>query len=364
MRANPFQQIYLTTRKWVERMGFDRVLLFVLGAAVLVLLTLGMGKNLIGWDDSEAKVTFFQIGTGSTGGTYFPMGQALAAVISQPPGSDPCLANTHCGVPGLVAIAKGSAGSVANVRSVAAGRLDSALVQANVLAAAFAGSGEFQGEGARENLRVIANLYLEAIHLVAARGLDVNSVADLKGMRVSIGREGSGTRADAISILEAYDVSLKDIDVVEADASRSAEMILSGTLDAYFLVAGAPARSIDDLAVRGAINLIPVSGEPAERLRINRTFYSHFLIPEGTYRHIDAVETIGIGALWITRTNTPDDLVYDITRSLFDERNHATLVSAHANGENVSVETAVQGVPILLHPGAERYYFEKRILER
>ncbi len=364
MQSNRFHQIFLTIRKYIDRVGFDRVLLFVLGTAVLALLFLGMGKNLAGWDDNEAKVTFFQIGTGSTGGTYFPMGQALAAVISQPPGSDPCLTDTHCGVPGLVAIAKSSAGSVANVRSVAAGRLDSALVQANVLSAAFEGVGEFQGEGARENLRVIANLYLEAIHLVAARGLDVSSVSDLKGMRVSIGPEGSGTRADAIMILQAYGISLDDIETVEADASRSAEMILSGALDAYFLVAGAPAHSIDDLAVRGAIDLIPISGEPAEKLRISHAFYSHFVIPDGTYRHIGEVETLGIGALWITRATTPGDLVYNITRSLFDDRNRDTLTSTHANGEKVSLSTAVQGVPILLHPGAELYYFETGILAR
>jgi len=364
MQSSHPYKIFLTLRKWVDKLGFDRVLLFVLGAAVLSLLALGMGKNLVGWDDSAAKVTFFQIGTGSTGGTYFPMGEVLAAVISQPPGSDSCLPGGHCGVPGLVAIAKGSAGSVANVRSVADGRLESALVQANVLAAAYAGTGEFDGEGARENLRVIANLYVEAIHLVAARGVNVSSVSDLEGMRVSIGPEGSGTRADAIEILAAYGISLKDIDVVEADASRSAEMILSGRLDAYFLVAGAPARSIDDLAVRGAVDLIPINGEPAEKLRINHPFYSHFVIPEGTYRHIDEVETLGLGALWITRSTTPGDLVYNITRALFDPRNHKTLVSSHVSGKNVSLSTAVTGVPILLHPGAELYYFEVDILER
>lgn len=378
------KQLPLTIRQWSARLsaerpgldrfgldrfgldhfGFDRVLLIALGLAVLILLWFGMGRELTGWDDAEEKVTFLQIGTGSTGGTYFPMGQALAAVISHPPGSDVCVSGGRCGVPGLVAIAKASAGSVANARAVADGRLDSALIQANVLAAAYAGEGEFKGEAPRENLRVIANLYPEAIHLVAARGLDVESPADLKGMRVSIGPEGSGTQADAKAILEAYGVKLADVELVEVDASRSAEMILSGLLDAYFLVAGAPARSIEDLAVRGAIDLVPIAGAPAENLRIDRTFYSALTIPEGTYRHIDPVETLGIGALWVTRSNEPDDLVYKMTRALFAERNRATLISAHDSGRNVSSMTAVQGVPILLHRGAEHYYFEAGILER
>lgn len=364
MQVNRFRQFLLTVRQGIERLGFDRVLLVVLGAAVVGLFAAGMGSDLTGEDDGETRVTFFQIGTGSTGGTYFPMGEALAAVISQPPGSDPCLPGGHCGVPGVVAIAKGSAGSVANVRAVANGRFDSALVQANVLAAAYAGTGEFEGEGPRENLRVIANLYTEAIHIVIVRGLEVRSVSDLKGMRVSIGTEGSGTRSDAIAILDAYGVTLSDIEPVEADASLSAEMILTGMLDAYFLVAGAPTRSIDDLAMRGAVDLIPITGNAADRLIRERAFYTRFRIPQGTYRHIDEIETLGIGALWITRASTSDRLIYQITQALFDERNHATLVSAHANGENVTPSTAVQGVPILLHPGAERFYFETGILAR
>jgi uncharacterized protein len=364
MASHGFKNFLLIIRKWIDRLGFDRVLLFVLGAAVLGLLALGMGKSLTGWDDNDARVTFFQIGTGSTGGTYFPMGEALAAVISRPPGSDPCISGSRCGVPGLVAIAKGSAGSVANARAVADGRLDSALVQANVLADAFHGRGAFEGEEPRQNLRVIANLYIEAVHLVTARGLDIKGVQDLKGLRVSIGSEGSGTRADAVGILKAYGVSLTEIEPVSADASRSAELILSGNLDAYFLVAGAPARSIEDLAMRGAIDIVPIKGEPADRLRIDRAFYSRFTIPENTYRFVGEVDTIGIGALWITRSTTDEDLVHNVTRALFDERNRTTLVTAHANGRNVSVDTAVQGVPILLHPGAELFYFEKGILER
>ncbi len=364
MQENRLRKFLLIVRQGVRRFGFDRAFLIVLGVAVTVLFIVGMGKDLTGQDGGETRVTFFQIGTGSTGGTYFPMGEALAAIISQPPGAEPCLPGGHCGVPGVVAIAKGSPGSVANVRAVASGRLDSALVQANVLAAAYDGTGEFEGEGPRANLRVIANLYVEAIHLVIARGIDVRSVSDLKGLRVSIGPDGSGTRPDAIAILEAFGVTLADIEPVEADASRSAEMILTGMLDAYFLVAGAPARSIDDLARRGAIDLIPVVGTPADRLLLEREFYSRLSIPEGTYRHIDTVETLGVGALWITRASSSDRLVYQITRSLFDERNRATLVSAHANGESVTLATAVRGVPILLHPGAERFYFEAGILTR
>lgn len=364
MAPDLFQNVKEKFTELIDRLGFDRVLFVLLGLATFGLLMLGMGGSNSGWVDNRSKVTFFQIGTGSTGGTYFPMGEALAAVISHPPGSESCAPGHPCGVPGLVAIAKGSAGSVANVRAVSTGRFDSALVQANVLAAAYNGTGEFEGEPPRANLRVIANLYPESVHLIAARGLFIGDVTDLVGKRVSIGPEGSGTRADALTVLEAYGVGLDQIDVVEADASRSAEMILAGTLDAYFLVAGAPARSIEDLAVRGAIDLVPIQGEPADKLRLRRAFYSQSIIEADTYRGIGQVETLGIGALWVTRATAPGDLIYKITQSLFADANRSTLENAHRNGRYISAASAVQGVPILLHPGAEVFYFEAGILER
>lgn len=311
-----------------------------------------------------AKVTFFMIGTGSTGGTYFPVGEALAAAISRPPGSAPCIPGEHCGVPGLIAVVKSSAGSVANVRSVSAGHLNSAFVQANVLARAFKGEGEFEGEGPRMDLRVIANLYPEAIHLVVARGAGIDSIADLEGKRVSIGAKGSGTQADARLILNGYGLKTGAVDLIEANASRSAEMILRGELDAFFMVAGAPAHSVADLAARGEVSLLPIDGEPAEQLRLNYPFYTGWRIPSGTYPGVGDVTTLSVGALWVTREETDPALVYAITQALFDPPNQAILRSAHAKGRFITAEGGVEGVPILLHPGAERYYFDTGILER
>ena len=329
-------------------------------AALIAAILYWRGTEVLTGD--VAKVKFFLIGTGSTGGTYFPVGEALAAVISHPPGSDPCVEGSRCGVRNLLAVVKSTAGSVANARNVADGRLDSALVQANVLARAFEGEGEFKNEQARSNLRVIANLYPEAVHLVVARGLGIEKVADLKGRRVSIGPKGSGTRADARQILKAYGLTPRTVDLVEEGASRSAQMILSGELDAFFLVTGAPARSIADLTARDAVDLLSIEGAPADNLRLDYPFLTSREITAGTYRDIPAVRTLSVGALWVVSAQADDQLIYDITRALFDPANSKILRSAHAKGHFISLETAVTGVPILLHPGAERFYIEAGIL--
>lgn len=352
----PRAKIWATRRLWPGLLG---------AAALGLALSLALfvyWKGLDALPGASGKVTFFLIGTGSTSGTYFPVGEALAAVISHPPGAAPCEQGEHCGVPGLIAVVKSAAGSVANARQVNAGHLDSALVQANVLARAFKGTGEFAGEGSQSALRAIAGLYPEAVHLVVARQAGITKIADLKGKRVSIGPKGSGTQTDAKHILRAYGLRSQQLKMIEADVSRSEQMILTGELDAFFLVTGAPARSIAELSARGVIDLLPIDGAPADRLRLEYPFYTPWEIAGETYQGIGAVNTLSIGAVWVTHEQTDPDLIYRITKALFDPSNRKILQSAHPKGYFITRETAAQGVPILLHPGAERYYREAGIL--
>lgn len=356
----PEQGATLHTRIWAKR----RLWLSLLGAAALGLALTVYWKGLSVLPGAPEKVTFFLIGTGSTGGTYFPVGEALSAVISHPPGATPCADGGHCGVPGLIAVVKSTAGSVANARSVSAGRFDSAFVQANVLARAFRGQGEFADDGPQSALRAIANLYPEAVHLVVARQADITRIAELKGKRVSIGPKGSGTQADARLILRSYGLGSRQVKMIETDVSRSAQMILAGDLDAFFLATGAPARSITELSMRGAIDLLPIDGAPADRLRLEYPFYTPWEIAGETYQGIGAIKTLSVGAIWVTHEEADPELIYRITKSLFDPANREILQSAHAKGHLITRETAIQGVPILLHPGAKRYYAEVGILGR
>jgi len=353
--------------KWIfvrfGKVGIERFVYTSLGLFVFGLLGVGLMRANTPLTDEGQHATFFQIGTGSTSGTYFSIGEMLAAVISRPPSSEPCVAGGHCGVAGIVAIAKSSAGSVANVRSLGSKRFDSALIQADVLDAAASGVGIFKRDGKATELRAIANLFPDAVHLVVAVESGIETIGDLKGKRISIGSPGSGTRANALAILKAIKLSRRKALIVEENASRSAELLLAGEVDAFFLTTGAPARIIEDLAIRKIARVISIEGEAIDRLRIEQNFFDAVTIEAGTYPGSGEVHTLAVGALWVTRADQPDELIYQITRALFAPYNHSMLTSGHPKGRFINAATAVRGVPILLHPGAERYYFQAGILE-
>lgn len=353
--------------KWIfvrfGKVGIERFVYTSLGVFVFGLLAVGLMRANTPLMDEGQRPIFFQIGTGSTSGTYFSIGEMLAAMISRPPGSESCVSGERCGVAGLVAIAKSSAGSVANVRGLGAKRFDSALIQADVLDAAAQGIGIFKRDGKASELRVIANLFPDAVHLVVAADSEIKTVNDLRGKRISIGSPGSGTRANALAILAAIKLSRRKVMIVEENASRSAELLLAGEIDAFFLTTGAPARIVEDLAIRNVARVISIEGEAIDRLRIEQNFFEAVSIEAGTYPGSGEVHTLGVGALWVTRADQPDELVYQITRALFAPDNHSMLMSGHPKGRFIIAASAVRGVPILLHPGAERYYFQAGILE-
>ena len=210
-----------------------RALLGGLGA------TLG-GLTLGGLRAAAQDITFFRIGTGGTAGTYFPIGGLIANAISNPPGSRTCADGGSCGVPGLVATAVASNGSVANVAGIASGSMQSGFVQSDVAYWAFNGTGIYEGRPKVDVLRAIANLYPESFHLVARKGAGIKSIKDLKGKRMSLDEPGSGTLVDARLILAAYGMTEKDIKAEYLKPQQSADKLKDGALDAFFSVAGWP----------------------------------------------------------------------------------------------------------------------------
>ncbi|MEX1034510.1 MAG: TAXI family TRAP transporter solute-binding subunit [Sneathiella sp.] len=320
---------------------------------------LGLVILMLGSANAQS-ITFLRIGTGSTAGTYYPIGTLIASVISNPPGSRPCEAGGSCGVPGLIATAQTTHGSVENIYGVASGSFDTALAQSDMVAAAYNGKGIFRKKKNEPvtSLRVIANLYPEDIHLVVRRGAEIKSVGDLKGKRVSIDVPGSGTRENAKQILKVYGLSTKDIDAVTADPDKAVTMILQDSLDAFFFVAGYPVSAVSELADAGKIDLLPIEGKVAEKFLTEHSYYSVSEIPADTYRELKTVLTLAVSTQWIVNADMPDELVYEMTRALWHPENRHLLDRGHVKGKLILPETALKGVSIPLHPGAERYYRE------
>ena len=303
----------------------------------------------------------FSIGTAGRLGTYYPVGEVIARAISSPPGSPACADGGPCGVPGLVATAIPTEGSVANVADIAKGALNSGFVQSDVAYWAATGSGLYEGKPRDETLRAIANLYQEAIHLVVRRGSGIATIADLKGKRVSLDEGGSGTMVDALLILRAYGVSEKDMVVEKLKPHHAGDKLKAGALDAFFSIAGWPEAALVKLADETDIALLPIDGPQVERLIATYSYFSRDRIPDRTYRNVPAVNTLAINAIWATSTKAPDKLIYDITAALWNANTRRLLDQAHAAAKAIRFETAVQGLGILLHPGAEKYYVEKGI---
>ena len=306
---------------------------------------------------------FFRIGTGGTAGTYYPIGGLIANAISSPPGSRSCDEGGSCGVPGLIATALSANGSVANVNAIAGGTLESGFAQSDVATWAQTGTGIWEDQPAVESLRAIASLYPETIHLVASADSGISTPADLAGKTVSLDEPGSGTLVDARIILGAYGLSEDDVSAEYLKPDQAAERMRDGAMDAFFFVGGFPAGAIAELASQDDIVLVPISGAEAEGILNEYTFFASNTVPGGTYEGVDEdVETISVGAQWVTSADQPEELVYEITKALWNDSTRALLDSGHQKGKEITAETALDGIGIPLHPGAERFYTEAGLL--
>ncbi len=293
---------------------------------------------------------FFRIGTGGTAGTYYPVGGMIANAVSQP-GK-------------IVATAQATNGSVANVNGVAGGAMESGFSQSDVATWAYTGTGVYEGKPKVTDLRMIANLYPESIHLVVKKGSGIKSVADLKGKRVALDEPGSGTLVNARIVLAAYGVKESDIKPEYIKPNQAGDKLKDGALDAFFFVGGAPAGAIAELASSGTgIELVPLAGPQADALRKSNPYLAVDTIAAGTYKDVPAVQTMAMGAQWVTSAKADTETVYQITKALYGKAAQDALAAGHAKGKFITKENAVKGVGIPFHPGAEKFYKEAGVLK-
>ena len=319
----------------------------LLACVAATALTTALTASLTGAAHAQQ---FFRIGTGGTAGTYYPIGGMIANAVS---------------VPGkIVATAQASNGSLANVNAVAGGSMESGFSQSDVATWAQTGTGIFAGKPNIPELRLIANLYPETVHVVVKKGSGIKSIADLKGKRVGMDEPGSGTLVNARLILAAYGVKEADIKPEYIKPNQSGDKMKDGALDAFFFVGGAPAGAISELASSGAgIELLPIDGPQAEGLRMASPFFANDTIPALTYKDVLGVNTLSVGAQWVTSAKADTDTVYQITKALYSDATQKTLAAGHAKGKLITLQNAVKGAGIPFHPGAEKFYKEAGVLK-
>jgi hypothetical protein len=302
---------------------------------VFSMIILGCGRK---------QKTFFSIATGTTGGTYYPIGGALAQIISEY-------------IPDISAAAQTGNASKANCNLIRSHEIESALTQNNVAYWAYNGIEFFADQEPAENLQAIASLYPEVIQIVARKSANINSIEDLRDKRVVVGAPGSGTEIDARKILTAHGITYEDIKEDFLDFSGATQRLKDNQADAAFQTAGYPTSSIIDLSSTADITLVPIKEEMIDKLIEENRYYTKAIIPAGTYKGVDSdVPTVSLMAIWVVNADQPADLIYKITKNLWEHRDQ--LEKVHDKSKDITFDTALDGLGVPLHPGAEKYYRE------
>ena len=309
--------------------------------------TLTLAAAAVGVAGAAQAQQFFRIGTGGAAG--YPVGGIIANAVSQP-GK-------------LIATAVASNGSVANINGILGGSFEAGFTQSDVAFWAYSGTGTFDGKPKAQDLRLIATLYPESIHLVARKGSGIKNVADLKGKRVSMDEPGSGTLVDVRLILGAYGMTDKDIKAEYLKPNQAGDKLKDGGLDAFFFVGGAPA-GIAELASSGAgIEIVSMVGPEIDALRAKQEFFTPDTIAANTYQNVGEVKTISVNAQLVSSAKVPEAVVYEVTKALYSDATRKTLDNGHAKGKLITRDNAIKGAGIPFHPGAEKFYKEIGLLK-
>lgn len=301
------------------------------------------GDSKTGGEGKKAeKPKFMSILTGGTGGTYFPLGGAFANIVSDATGID-----TNAETTGA---------SAENMQSIKDEKGEIAFTQTDIASYATEGKLMFDGN-AIDNIRAIGTLYPETIQIVTTEKSGIKTVEDLKGKKVSIGAPGSGTAANAEQILEVYGMKLDDIKKQDLSFDESVAGIKDGNIDAAFVTAGAPTSAVEELSATEKVFIVPIDADKADDLVKKYPYYTKEEVPSGTYKLGSAVPTVAVLAMLVVKEDLADEVVYDITKSIFENLDKVQ----HAKAKQIKLENALNGVGIDVHPGAQKYFDEKEV---
>ncbi|MEW6187487.1 MAG: TAXI family TRAP transporter solute-binding subunit [Thermodesulfobacteriota bacterium] len=306
----------------------------------------GLGTLLhspsLSWGQTKTRLS---IVTGGTGGVYYPYGGGMAAVLSK-----------H--LPGVEATAEVTAASVDNCKLVAAQKADLGFVMADSAYDAFIGANKFKEKLPLRNLAV---LYSNFMHVVTLDGKGINTVADLKGKKVSTGAPGSGTEVKALRVLEAYNINPdRDITRDRLGASESAGALKDRKIDAYFWDGGLPTASVLDLAATPGIKMKLIGHEDGVARMIAKygPVYFKGRIPKNTYPGMTTDTPVAaVANVLLCHEKMDAQLAYNILKTFFAHK--PELVAVHKEANNLTLEEAVDGSPIPFHPGAIKFFKEK-----
>lgn len=326
--------------------AFSILLVLVLVASLMV----GCGQDADkpadgGSGTGGGETVYVNIATGGTGGVYYPLGGALAKVYNDK-------------LDNISANSQATGASVENIGLILDDEAQIAFIQNDITYYAAEGIEMFEDKGKAEDLRGMAIWYPEVIQIVATKGSGIETVEDLKGKKVAVGAPGSGTEANARQILEAHGITYDDIQADYLSFDEASTNLQDGNVDAAFVTAGLPTASIVELTTSTDVVIVPIESGVIADLSAEYPFYTEVVIEAGTYKdQAEDVTTTAVMAMLVVHKDMDEDLAYELTKAMFENKD--IIDETHDRGKDLQLETALEGMPIEVHPGSQKYYDEQ-----
>ena len=322
--------------------------------SAILLLTLAVGCSQPASDEpaeTKSKTTFVTIGTGGITGVYYPTGGAIAKIV-----------NKKRDEYGIRATVESTGGSVFNVNAIMAGDLEFGVVQSDRQYQAINGEKEWEGN-AQTDLRAVFSIHPESVTVLAAVDADIKTIADLKGKHVNIGNPGSGQRGNAIDALEAAGLNWEtDIKAESVKAAEAPGLLQDDRIDAFFYTVGHPSGAFKE-ATSGRRKTRFVSITDTDELIKKFPYYAKSYIPAGLYPGAANEEdnpTFGVKATFCTSAKVSDDVVYAITKEVFE--NFEDFKKLHPAYQVLTKKSMLEGLSAPIHAGAMKYYKEAGLM--
>lgn len=323
-----------------------KAIMVVLILALMTSLITGCGGGTT--TGGGGKDQYINIATGGTGGTYYPLGGAMAKIFNE-------------NVEGVTANAQSTGASVENIGLVAGGETEIAFVQNDVTYYAWNGIESFADKEAIKNIRGMAMLYAEVVQIIATADSGITSVDDLVGKKVAVGAAGSGTEVNARQILEEHGITYDDLGKVDyLSFNEAADQLKNKQVDAAFVTGAVPTSAVTEVTQTADIVVVPMDPAKIATLAEKYPFYTEYAIAANSYnRQTEEVVTPAVMAMLVVPEDLDEDLVYNLTKQLFEQRQ--IIIDTHDRGNDIKIETALAGMPIDVHSGAQRYYDEQGV---
>ena len=316
----------------------------------IILVLVLLSAIVVGCSDSKTgeKDNYISIATGGPAGTYFPLGGAIAKIFND-------------NIEGITANVQSTGASVENIGLISKGEAEVAFVQNDITYYAYTGTESFEGKGEMKNIRGLAMIYPELVQIIVTEESGIESVEDLRGKKVAIGASGSGVEATARRVLAVHDMTYDDLGKADyLSFNEAVDQLKNRQIDAAFITAGVPTSAVTELGQTSKIKIIPIESNKVSELKKDYPFYTEVVIPADTYNGQSSdVTTAAVMAMLVVPEDLDEELAYQMTKELFDKRQ--TIIDTHSRGNDISLETALEGMPIELHPGAKRYFDEQGV---